>query len=64
VWIFFKWRQWVSEGSYFTHAGIDEFAQAVGIAPGIAVGRLQHEGLLAEDNFNELKRHLEWNECK
>jgi len=39
---------------------IKRFAEEIGIAPGIVVGRLQHDGHLAYRHCNELKRRLEW----
>lgn len=38
------------------------FAEEQGIAPGIVVGRLQHEGLLPWKRLDGLKRKLEWAE--
>ena len=38
---------------------ICEFAQQVGVAPGIVVGRLQNEGYIKYSMFNELKEHYE-----
>lgn len=45
------------------HYSTDEivaFADRMGIAPGIVVGRLQHEGRLEYGNGNRLKRRLRW----
>ena len=39
-----------------------EFAARQGIAPGILVGMLQHEGLLPWSHLNGLKVRLEWSE--
>ena len=39
---------------------IVEFADAIGIAPGIVVGRMQKEGLVPYSHFNKLKRRFEW----
>lgn len=39
---------------------IREFAQQIGIAPGIVVGRLQHERRLKQSHCNDLKRRLVW----
>jgi HTH-type transcriptional regulator / antitoxin HigA len=36
------------------------FAKTIGVAPGIVVGRLQHEGLAYQSAFNDLKRKLTW----
>jgi len=55
-----KWKSFVEGSSYRSKAGIKQFAQAVGIAPGIVVGRLQHEKRLPFKHCNDLKRRLEW----
>lgn len=39
---------------------IRAFADGLGIAPGIVVGRLQHEKLLPFNHGNKLKRRLSW----
>jgi len=41
---------------------INSFAQAIGIAPGIVVGRLQKDALVFPSAFNDLKRKLSWDE--
>ena len=56
-----EWKRFLKQDSYHTKTGIQEFAQKVGIAPGIVVGRLQHENLLPYTHCNDLKRHLDWN---
>ena len=38
------------------------FAAELGIAPGIVVGRLQHDSLLPVTHCNELKNRLKWKE--
>jgi len=43
-----------------TKEAIVHFASKIGIAPGIVVGRLQHEEILPYTHCNDLKRHLEW----
>ena len=53
------WRQFVDEGEY-TSLEIRHFADEQGIAPGIVVGRLQHEGYLPWSRLNNLKMRLEW----
>jgi plasmid maintenance system antidote protein VapI len=35
-------------------------AKELGLAPGIVVGRLQHDGRIPRSYFNDLKRHVEW----
>jgi len=39
---------------------IQEFAEQVGIAPGVVVGRLQHDHVLPYSHYNGLKRRFEW----
>lgn len=41
-------------------AEIEMFARRLGIAPGIVVGRLQHDRLVEFTHHNKLKRKLEW----
>ena len=43
-----------------TRTQIQEFARSLGIAPGIVVGRLQHDDLVFKSAFNDLKRKLAW----
>jgi len=44
----------------FAGTAIRQFAFQIGVAPGIVVGRLQHDGLLERTACNELKRTLDW----
>ena len=44
----------------FTNDSIHDFAELVGVGPGIVVGRLQREGLLARHAGNALKQKLNW----
>ena len=44
----------------FSKAAIYQFAQEMGIAPGIVVGQLQHKGLLPRTHCNELKVAYKW----
>ena len=39
---------------------IRKFAQAIGVAPGIVVGRLQYDKILAPSHCNDLKQKLAW----
>ena len=41
---------------------IERFARALGIAPGIVVGRLQYDGKLRRDSCNDLKLPIVWAE--
>ena len=42
--------------------GIRDFAHSLGIAPGIVVGRLQHDGDLPHSHCNDLKQTFAWAE--
>jgi len=44
----------------FTNDSIHEFSETVGVGPGIVVGRLQHEGVIAPHQGNTLKQKLDW----
>ena len=44
----------------FTNDSIHDFADRVGIGPGIVVGRLQFEGILGRHQGNALKQKLDW----
>lgn len=46
--------------SYFSKSSIIEFARGIGIAPGIVVGRLQHDHVLPFSHCNDLKVRLDW----
>lgn len=53
------WSQFVSTASY-NEWSVREFATQQGIAPGIVVGRLQHEGRIPWNWLNKLKVRLKW----
>jgi len=44
----------------FTSSAITAFARDEGIAPGIVVGRLQHDGLVEHRRLNGMKQRLAW----
>lgn len=44
----------------FTNESIHDFAEDIGVGPGIVVGRLQFEGVLARHQGNALKQKLNW----
>lgn len=57
-------KRLVETGTHRSKAGIKQFAKGTGIAPGIVVGRLQHDNLLPQTHCNDLKRHFVWkNQC-
>lgn len=64
-------REWLIPGVEYRRFGrleslscaaISRFAYDLGIAPGIVVGRLQHDGVLARTNCNHLKKHVGWDD--
>ena len=58
-----EWRRFISQAQPPTRAAIVDFAERLGIAPGIVVGRLQHEGLLAYDHYADMKGRYAWVEA-
>jgi len=56
-----EWQSFLSPSpAYMSKERIKQFAQKIGIAPGIIVGRLQHEKLLPYTHCNELKVTFQW----
>lgn len=49
-----SWKSFLNS-SRFDHAGIERFAKQEGVASGIVVGRLQHEGYIEQSWLNELR---------
>ena len=53
------WKRFTKHADFSLQA-IQDFAEHVGIAPGIVVGRLQHEGQLPHTHGNRLKIFYRW----
>ncbi len=53
------YRIFCRKGS-FSCAAASRFAHEIGIAPGIVVGRLQHDGYLNRAHCNDLKKKVDW----
>ena len=53
------WARFVTDGR-FSRERVLAFARTEGIAPGIVVGRLQHEHRIPWSSLNALKTRLEW----
>ena len=53
------WKQFVAT-SLYGESAIRQFAEEQGVAPGIVVGRLQHEKHLLWSQLNTLKVRLKW----
>lgn len=54
-----EYERFIRLGKY-SKAAIKQFAGELGIAPGIVVGRLQHDGRLLHSHCNDLKKRFEW----
>lgn len=46
----------------YSTASVSMFAKRLGIAPGIVVGRLQHDKSIPYSHLNALKRHFQWSD--
>ncbi len=55
-----QFRNFTTSYDYRSMSAIRRFAESIGIAPGIVVGQLQHEGLIPYANCNKLKRRFDW----
>jgi len=54
------YRRFQPKGDHYSLSEIEAFAREIGIAAGIVVGRLQHDGKLPMNVGNKLKRRLRW----
>ena len=54
-----NWARFVASSEFSQHAVL-RFAREQGIAPGIVVGRLQHEKKIHWSHLNDLRLRLEW----
>ena len=55
-----EYRQFRPRTGHFIKAEIRTFSEKIGIAPGIVVGRLQHDKRLEISHLNGLKKRLIW----
>lgn len=53
-------ENFVNSCQCLSKVAIEKFASEIGIAPGIVVGRLQHDNILPKSHCNDLKVRLEW----
>lgn len=44
----------------FSAKAVRDFAEKIGVGPGIVVGRLQHDGYIPRNHLNEFKVRFEW----
>lgn len=54
------WTTFTRGKRFFSAADVNAFASAQGIAPGIVVGRLQHDKLISHATLNGMKESLAW----
>jgi addiction module HigA family antidote len=54
-----EYATWASR-ERFSAVAVREFARRIGAAPGIVVGRLQHDGKIPYSDLNGLRRRLKW----
>jgi len=57
-----KYRELI-QSERCSKAAIQKFSSEIGIAPGIVVGRLQHDQVISHSYGNELKKWFEWKSC-
>ena len=57
-----EYRRFVEDGWYEDLDEVEAFAASLQVAPGIVVGRLQHDGYLPMNVGNQMKRKLVWEE--
>ena len=57
------YKEFTNNGNYYPD-DIQSFADRLGIAPGIVVGRLQNDGILEPSWHNGLRERFEWREVK
>lgn len=55
-----EYRRFMPRTGHYSKDEIRDFARRLNIAPGIVVGRLQHDDRLPVRNCNDLKQHFEW----
>ena len=55
-----QWRSFVKGTKYFSRSLVEAFAEHIGIAPGVVVGRLQYEKRIPFTHLNGLKRRFQW----
>lgn len=55
-----EFKEFLNSGQQRSKAGIEKFASKIGIAPGIVVGRLQHDNFLPKNHCNDLKERFQW----
>jgi HTH-type transcriptional regulator / antitoxin HigA len=54
-----RYAEWAALET-FSEKAVRHFAEEIGVAPGIVVGRLQHDGRIPYSQLNHLRRKLAW----
>ena len=55
-----KYKEFINETNRFSKDSIIQFANSIGVHPGIVVGRLQHDGKLKFSFCKDLKHSIVW----
>lgn len=55
-----SYKKFTNSNKVFSEVKVKDFAEQIGIAPGIVVGRLQHDGKLPYSYLNKLKTKFIW----
>lgn len=55
-----QWSAFIGSAGRFSYEQVRAFASRLGVAPGIVVGRLQHEKWIAHSHLNNLRQRWEW----
>lgn len=55
-----KYHEFLSKNPLIAESDITRFATDMGIAPGIVVGRLQHDKKIGPNRYNRLRKRLRW----
>ena len=56
-----KYQKFVTTNRRFSKTSVKTFAEEIDIAPGIVVGRLQHDRYIPFTHLNDFKIHYTWN---
>ncbi|KJS10715.1 MAG: XRE family transcriptional regulator [Peptococcaceae bacterium BRH_c8a] len=54
-----EYKKFIDQGN-ISYSSVQSFAERLNIAPGIVVGRLQHDKVIPYSHLNNLKRYFKW----
>lgn len=55
-----EYRKFKPTYTNYSYKDVENFAKKIGVAPGIVVGRLQHDKKIPQSHLNKLKQRLAW----